>query len=229
MFLMINSFLHKIYVDQYVTKNISKSLCYTNNIRARFICILFLFIALLSSVFDFLIFKHTVIHQLFILHFKTDIIFLICTILFLLYIFYNQVKKVKEITKYHRIIHGAISLIIILWGTIKSSLTILTNDVNYYIYFITVLITAVIFYFPFIMYLSQVIFSYILLWLTHILLNISFNDFLYNLGFMFILLMIAFIISRTLYYYKVKSLLKEREITKLKQHINYKRKEKPES
>jgi hypothetical protein len=144
-----------------------------------------------------------------------------------LYVFYSQVKEENQIKKHHRIIHGAISFLIITWGAVKSSLTILTQDLNYYIYFITVLITALIFYFPFAMYLSQVIFSYLLIWLIHLLVDTTFKTSMYNLGFIFILLMIAFTISRILYYYKVRFLMKEIELNKLKKYIHQNGREKP--
>lgn len=217
---MIKNLIYKLYIDHYITPRISRHLCFKNNLRARGICILFLFIALISTIYDFLIYKNTVDFKLFIAHFKADIIFMILTIIFLLYVFYNQVKKSNEIKRQHQFIHGAISLLIISWGAVKSSLTLLTDDINYYIYFITVLITAVTFYFPFIIYLSQIIFSYLLLWLIHLLLDITLKTFFFNLSFIFILLLIAFFISRVLYYYKVKHLMKEEEITKLKKHIN---------
>lgn len=226
---MISSIIHKLYIDKYVTENIKKNLCFINNQRARWGSIIFLIIALFSSLYDFAVYQKTVVSKIFLLHFKVDIILLVFTLLFLLYVFYHQVKKINEIKNQHRVIHGAISFLIILWGTVKSSLTILSEDMNYYIYFITILITSVIFYFPFIMYLSQLFFSYLLLLLTHLILDISFQSFVYNLGFIFILLMISFMISRILYYYKIKFLFKEKEISKLKQYLHNNGQEKPVS
>lgn len=226
---MLFNSIQKFYFDKNVTEKVKDKLCLINNQRAKFGSILFLIIAFFSTLYNFIIYQKTIEPKIFFLHFKVDTILLVFTIVFLLYVFYNQIKELSEIKKHHRLIHGAISLIIISWGAVKSSLTILSDENNYYIYLITILITSVIFYFPFIMYLSQVIFSYTLLWLIHLLLDISFKTFFFDLGYIFIFIMISFMISRILYYYKVKSLMKEREISKLKKYINHNGKKKPVS
>ncbi|MFP4024635.1 MAG: hypothetical protein ACLFVR_08915 [Thiohalospira sp.] len=218
---MINKFIQKFYFDKYVTEKVKNVLCLINNQRAKFGSILFLIIAFFSTLYNFVIYQKSIEPKLFFLHFKVDIILLVFTIVFLLYVFYNQIKELSEVRNHHRLIHGAISLIIISWGAVKSSLTILSDDNNYYIYLITILITSVIFYFPFVMYLSQIIFSYLLLWLIHLLFDISFKTFFFDLSYIFVFLIISFTISRILFYYKVKFLLKEREISKLKKFINH--------
>lgn len=226
---MITALINKYFIDQYVTDKITKKICLINNLKAKFTSILFLAIALFSSTYDFIIYQKILTYQVFMLHFKTDIILLVFCFIFLIYVFFNQVTDLKEIKKHHRLIHGAISVLIMSWGAVKSGLTLLSQENHYYIYILTILIISVIFYFPFIINFLQIFFSYLLLWLIHLLFNISLKSAFSDMIYILIFITISFIISRILYYHKVKSIIKENEISKLKQHISKNGKQKPVS
>ncbi|MFO7829823.1 MAG: hypothetical protein R6V23_14455 [Bacteroidales bacterium] len=217
---MITTLIHKYFIDQYVTDKITKKICLINNLRAKFTSILFLTIALISTLYDFLIYQKIIDYNIFILHFKTDIILLVFSFIFLIYVFFNQVVELKEIKKHHRLIHGAISVIIISWGAVKSGLTLLSEENQYYIYMLTILIISILFYYPFMISFLQFIYSYVLLWLIHLVFNITFKSAFHDLFYILFFITISFIISRILYYHKVKYLIKESEISKLKKHIN---------
>lgn len=226
---MVNSFINKYFIDQYVTDRITKKICLINNLRAKFTSILFLTIALISTLYDFMIYQKILNYDVFILHFKTDIILLVFCFIFLIYVFFNQVTDLKEIKKHHRLIHGAISLIIMSWGAVKSGLTLLSEEDHYYVYILTILIISVIFYFPFVINFLHLLFSYLLLWIIHLFFNINLKSAFHDMIYLFIMITIAFIISRILYYHKVKFLIKENEISNLKKHISKNGKQKPVS
>lgn len=217
---MITTLIHKYFIDQYVTDKITKKICLINNLKAKFTSILFLAIALFSSTYDFIIGQKILAYNVFILHFKTDIILLVFSFVFLIYVYFNQVVELKEIKKHHRLIHGAISVIIMSWGAVKSGLTLLSEENQYYIYILTILIISILFYFPFIISFLQFIYSYVFLWLIHLVFNIPFKSAFHDLFYIFIFITISFIISRILYYHKIKYLIKEHEIAKLKNYIS---------
>jgi hypothetical protein len=222
--------LKPIIIPPYLQQEIDKKLCFANNLRAKNFTIALVVYSLFISTYD-VVFNQR-IHQQgeFLSQFKLDLILIVFSVIFTIYIFFNQVKSAKHIKSYHRIIHTIISFFLLCWGAAKACNSSFSQEILIQVYLISVFITVFMFYFPFYNYLFQLllsIFFYIFMGLYY---QIEIDE-IFRLGFFnLLLIMIAFLISRFLVYQKTEYFLKEYEIFRLKDEKQFTngQKEKPE-
>ena len=115
-----------------------KKFCFMNNIRSKYFTISILVFSLLLCTYDIIILQKSIQFKFFLSCFKTDLILLVSSFLFMLFIFFNQVKSYKEIKQQHKFIHGLISFFILCWSAIKASS--FTHVSESYIYFFIVIL-----------------------------------------------------------------------------------------
>ena len=212
---MLNS-LKPIIVPPYLDQEINKRLCLVNNLRAKFFTIALVFYALFISSYDVVFSQRTRVQGDYISQFKLDLVLIVFSVIFTIYVYFNQVKSAKHIKSYHRTIHTLISFFVLCWGAAKACNSSFSEDVIIQVYLVSVFITSFVFYFPFYNYLLQIlmsIFFYIFIALYY---QIEIDQ-IFNLGaFNLILVILAFVISRLLIQQKIEYFLKEYEINRLK-------------
>ncbi|OFX82261.1 MAG: hypothetical protein A2W99_09395 [Bacteroidetes bacterium GWF2_33_16] len=212
---MLNS-LKPINIPPYLEQEINKKFCLINNIRAKFFTIALVVYALFITSYDVVFSQRIRQQDDFISQFRLDLILIVFSVIFTIYVYFNQVKSVKHIRSYHRTIHTIISFFVMCWGAARACNSSFSNEIIVQVYLTSIFITAFVFYFPFFNYLVQLILSvffYIFIGLYYqIEINLIFNFAIFN----FILIIFAFLISRLLIHQKTEFFLKEYEINRLK-------------
>jgi len=226
-----------------------KRMCFLNNVRSKYLTIFLILSAFAFSLYDVMIFQKTNETSVFLFHIKADIIFLVFSFIFTLYIFFNQVKTHHNIDWHHKYIHGIISLFILLWSVYKSILFIKFNDGSYNLAIIGLLITCFLYVFPLRIYLGQISISILFAFIVSLLFNLTLTEII-NTIYILVLISIlfaiiisllfhltltviintiyilalvsvlAFIISQNIFYLQHRILLKEREIIRYRKKIN---------
>lgn len=206
----------------------TRRLCFLNNIRSKYLTVLLILCASIFTFYDVYILQKITQKEAFIINFKADIIFLVFSFIFALYIFFNQVKSHKDIRNHHKYIHGIISLFMILWSIFKSVVSIKFGDGDYSIAIISIVLTSFLFIFPTLVYLGQLIFSSFFALLISLIFNLTISQIFEDISIIIIISFIAMIISHYILHLQHKVLMKELEIIKYKTRINMKAIEKPE-
>jgi hypothetical protein len=208
--------LKPIIIPPYLEQEIYVKLCYINNLRAKFLTISLVFYSIFISSYDVLFSQKLRQHNEFVSQFKLDIILIVFSVIFTIYIYFNQVKSAKHIKSYHKIIHTIISFFILCWSAAKACNSSFSNEIIPQVFLISVFISAVVFYFPFYNFLLQLlvsIFFYVIIALYY---QIEI-DLIFRMGvFNIIIVSLAFLTSRLLIHQKIEYFLKEYEINRLK-------------
>lgn len=195
-----------------LSKDFRKKVCYTNNIRSKYFTLLLITLALIYSFYDILILQKTNIHKIFLLHLKADIVFLVLSFVFTLFIFFNQVKSTQKIKKYHRYIHFVISVFVLLWSAFKSVMFIKFNEGNYNLVIICILITSMTYLFPFIIYSIQLLITLLFIIITNLIFQITVTEIVESIYIVVVISILAMIVSRIIFYQQYKILVKEKEV-----------------
>jgi hypothetical protein len=203
---------------QNISKDISKRLCFLNNIRSKYITVLLIICSSSIAFYDIIIVQKLIDYKVFLIHFKTDIIFLVFSFLFTLYIFFNQVKTHKNIRNHHKFIHGSISIFILIWSFLKSIILIKYGDGNINIAIIALLITGSLFLFKLYVYLGQLMLTFAFTAIALLLLNFTISEFIEYIFILSIFSCISIIISGYIFYLQHKILLLESEVDSYKKH-----------
>ena len=203
-------------IPPYLNKEILKKLCFINNLRAKFFTIAIVCYAIFISTYDVVFNQRLLSRQDFLLQFKLDIILIVFSVIFTIYIYFNQVKSAKYIKKYHQVIHTTISFFILCWSAMKACNSSFSSEILIQIYIISAFIVSIVFFFPFYSYIFQLLGSILFYIFIALYFQIDINEVFYlgifNLG----LLMLAFLVSRLLFHQKVEYFLKEYELFRLK-------------
>ena len=192
-----------------ISKDISKRLCYLNNIRSKYFTILLIVCSSVYAFYDIIILQKLIDYKVFLIHFKTDIIFLVFSFIFTLYIYFNQVKTYKKIRNHHKFIHGFISLFILAWSFFKSIILIKYGNGNLNIAIIAILLTSFLYLFPLQIYLGQLIFTLVFAFVILLLFNFTINEIFGDIIILIIISFISIIISRYVFYLQNKIFLLE--------------------
>ncbi|NOQ23805.1 MAG: hypothetical protein GQ564_00445 [Bacteroidales bacterium] len=201
---------------QNISKDISKRLCFLNNKRSKYFTVLLIICSSSIAFYDIIIVQNLIDYKIFIIHFKTDIIFLVFSFIFTLYIFFNQVKTDKKIRNHHKFIHGSISIFILTWSFFKSIILIKYGNGNFNIAIIALLITSFLYLFNLQVYLSQLILTFIFTFITLLLFNLKISDFIEDFIILLTISCFSMIISQYVYYLQHKILLLESEVATYK-------------
>ena len=154
----MTSFL-RIFTPIKISDDSVKRLCFLNNVRSKYLTILLILCAIIFAFYDIRILQKTQPFDIFLFHFKSDLVFLVLSFVFALFIFFNQVKTHREIHIYHKYIHGIIAMIIMFWSVIKSVVFIKYSDGDYNIALVCILLTGLIYIFPSTIHLIQLSFT----------------------------------------------------------------------
>lgn len=201
---------------QNISKDISKRLCFLNNIRSKYFTILLIICSSSIAFYDIIIVQKLIDYKVFLIHFKTDIIFLVFSFIFTLYIFFNQVKTHKNIRNHHKFIHGSISTFILIWSFFKSIILIKYGDGNFNIAIIAILITSSLYLFKLQVYLGQLILTFVFTTIVLLLFNFTISEFFEYIIILLIISCISIIISGYTFYLQHKILLLESEVASYK-------------
>lgn len=222
--------LKPIIIPPYLEQEIYIKLCFINNLRTKFLTIGLVCYSILISFYDVLFSQKLRQNDVFVSQFKLDIILVVFSVIFTIYVYFNQVKSAKHIRSYHKVIHTIISFFILCWGAAKACNSSFSNEIIPQVFLISVFISAIVFYFPVYSFLLQLlvsIFFYVIIALYYqIEIDLIFRMGVFNL----IIVALAFLASRLLVHQKIEYFLKEYETNRLKdekQFINA-QKEKPE-
>jgi len=208
--------LKPIIIPPYLEQEIYVKLCYINNLRAKFLTIGLVLYSIFISFYDVLFSQKIKEHDEFISHFKLDVILVVFSVIFTIYIYFNQVKSAKHIKSYHKTIHTIISFFILCWGAAKACNSSFSSEIVPQVFLISAFISAVVFYFPFYNFLLQLllsVFCYVVIGLYY---QIEIDLILKMGSLNLILLALAFLTSRLLIHQKIEYFLKEYEINRLK-------------
>ena len=216
----MTNFQKFLFYSQNLSEEFIKKLCFINNIRSKYFTIFLIICSLAFTFYDISILQKVSENMVFLIHFKTDIIFLVFSFVFALYIYFNQVKTYKNIQKHHRYIHGIISLFILFWSVYKSIILIKYSGSNYHIAAVGLLVTSFLYLFPTMVYMIQVSFTLLFATVVSLIYNFTFNEIIKDILFIFIISCLSIIISRYIFYLQVKILYKESEVNRYKKKIN---------
>ncbi|MCK5028521.1 MAG: hypothetical protein KAR57_02730 [Bacteroidales bacterium] len=212
--------LHKLFINPHnISSDYTKRFCFLNNIRSKYLTIFLILISAAFTFYDISVLQYTHDKTVFLIHFKTDIIFFVFSFIFTLYIYFNQVKSHKNILKHHKLVHGIIALFILTWSVIKSILLVKYNDGSYYLAAISILVCSILYIFPIAVYIGQIIFTFLLAVVVSFLFNFTIDNVINDLAFIAIILFLSLIISRYLFYLHIKIMYKELEILKYKKKV----------
>jgi hypothetical protein len=201
-----------------ISKDIIKRLCFINNLRSKYFTILLIICSFFFAFYDIIILQKLIDYKVFLIHFKTDIIFLVFSFIFTLFIFYNQVKTHNNIQNHHKYIHGSISIFILIWSFFKSIILIKYGNGNFSIAIIALLITSFFYLFTLRVYLIQVLLALVFAFIALLLFNFTISEFIGDIIILLIISCISMIISRYVFYLQHKILLMESELTNYKKH-----------
>lgn len=202
----MKNFLNTLISPQNISKDITKRICFLNNIRSKYFTILLIICSSVFASYDIIVLQNLIDYNVFLIHFKTDIIFLVFSFIFTLYIFFNQVKTHKKIRNHHKYIHGFISIFILIWSFFKSIILIKYGNGNFNIAIISLLITSFLYMFPFYVYLGQLLFTLLFTFVVLLLFNFTLSNILSEVIILLIISFITFIISQYVFYIQTKLL-----------------------
>ena len=207
--------LNKLFINPHnLSYDYIRRFCFLNNVRSKYLTIILIMVSFVFTFYDISVLQKTCEKDVFLIHFKTDIIFVVFSFIFTLYIFFNQVKSHRHILNHHKYVHGIISLFILTWSVFKSILLIKFNDGTYYVAVISILVTSILYLFPLTIYISQILFTFTFAVAVSLLFNFTINKIIHDLSFIVIILFLSLVISRYLFYLQIKILNKESEIIK---------------
>lgn len=186
------------FTNEQISEDYSKRLCFINNIRSKYVVVGLISVALCLNCYDIFILQKKIDYSYFLTHFKSDIILLVFSFAFALFIFFNQVKSHVQIHNYHKIIHGIISLFILCWSAFKTAISLLDGHSNYFILIIAVILISTIYHFKTLAQLSQYALSILFLASSFLLYNIAINDFIKEIAYIAVVFAISFGLSRHL-------------------------------
>ncbi len=212
-------FIHLLLNQHRISEDHLKRFCFLNNIRSKYLTVAVVVVALLFTLYDFIILQNTASFDDFLLHFKTDLVFLVFSFVFVIYIFFNQVRTHKNIRTHHRFIHGIISLIILSWSVFKSVFLLQYSSGNYNIAVLGILVTGLIYVFPSAVYLFQLLFTFGMAVVISLLFNFTLTKIISDIYILVIISVISYIASRYLMYLQLKIFFKEKELIKFKQRF----------
>ena len=208
--------LKPIIIPPYLEQEIYVKLCYINNLRAKFLTIGLVLYSIFISFYDVLFSQKIREHDEFISHFKLDVILVVFSVIFTIYIYFNQVKSAKHIKSYHKTIHTIISFFILCWGAAKACNSSFNMEIVPQVFLTSVFITTIVFYFPFYNYLLQLLISIFFYLIIALYYQIEI-DLIFRMGvFNLIIIALIFLTSRLLIHQKIEYFLKEYEINRLK-------------
>lgn len=212
-------FIHLLFNQHRISEDHLKRFCFLNNIRSKYLTVALVVVALFFTLYDFVIVQNTVSFDDFLLHFKTDLVFLVFSFVFVLYIFFNQVRTHKNIRRHHRFIHGIISLIILSWSVLKSIFLLQNSGGNYNIAVLCILITGLIYVFPSAVQLFQLFFIFGMAIIISLIFNFTLTKIISDIYMLAIISAISYIVSRYLMYLQLKIFFKEKELIKYKERF----------
>jgi len=199
------------FTNEQISEEYSKRFCFINNIRSKYVIVVLISIALCLNCYDIFILQKKIDYNYFLTHFKSDIILLVFSFAFALFIFFNQVKSHVQIHNYHKIIHGIISLFILCWSAFKTAISLLDGHSNYFILVIAVIFISTIYHFKSIAQLFQYTLSILFLASSFLLYNIAISEFIKELVYMAVIFAVSFGISRHLFHMQLTIFNKEAE------------------
>ncbi|HAF27445.1 MAG TPA: hypothetical protein DCG75_00210 [Bacteroidales bacterium] len=202
---------YRLLHSPHVSEDFSKRLCFLNNVRSKYLTIFLILLASVFTFYDIFILQKVSDSHIFLLHIKADIIFLVFSFIFALYIFYNQVSNHHKIKNHHKYIHGIISLFMLSWSVFKSVILIKFEDGDYSIAITCILASCILYIFPLYVYLSQLLFTFVFAVIISLLYNITFHEIINNIMLLSTILVFSMIISRYIYNLQIKILIKEKE------------------
>ncbi len=210
----------KLFINpQNLSEDFSKRLCFLNNIRSKYLTVFLIICSSAFTFYDISIIQKLADYKVFLIHLKADIVFLVFSFVFTIYVYFNQVKTHRNIQGHHKYVHGIISIFILLWSVFKSVIFIKYGDGNYNIAVITILTTSFLYLFPLTVYLSQLLFTLVFAITISLLYNFTIGEIINDIFFILIILFISMIISRYVFYLQLKILFKESEVMKYKNRI----------
>lgn len=214
--------IYKLFVNpQRISEDYIKKFCFLNNVRSKYLTVFLICCSFLFSFYDIFILQKTADYKVFLIHFKTDIIFLVFSFIFTLYIFFNQVKTYKKIQGHHRYIHGIISLFILLWSVFKSIILIKYNNGNFNIAIIGILLTSFLYVLPVLIYISQLILAIVFEIIISLLFNFTVKEIIHDIFLISILCIISLIISRYIFSLHFRIMIKETEVNNYREKNNF--------
>jgi hypothetical protein len=217
---LLMTLLQKFFVNpQNLSSDCIKRFCFINNVRSKYLTIFLILISAVFTFYDISVLQYTHNKTVFLMHFKTDVVFFVFSFVFTLYIYFNQVKNHKQIFNHHRYVHGIIALFILAWSVFKSILLVKYNDGTYYIAAISILVCGILYVFPTAVYISQLVFTFLLAAIISLLFNFTIDEAINDLAFIAIILFLSLIISRYLFHLHIKIMYKESEILKYKKKV----------
>jgi hypothetical protein len=202
-----------------ISNDYLKKFCFLNNVRSKYLTVTLIITALLFAFYDLKIIQNTQTFDVFLLHFKTDLVFLVLSFVFTLYIFFNQVRTHHDIRPHHKYVHGIISITVLCWSVIKSVLFIEYSGGNYNLSIICMLLTGAIYVYPSLVQMIQLFFAFFLAVFISLLLNLSISRIVEDVFILFIIALITYIVSRYILYLQLKILIKEKELVKYRQRL----------
>ncbi len=217
--LLMTSF-QKLFINpQNLSEDFIKKLCFLNNIRSKYLTVFLIICSSAFTFYDISIIQKLADYKVFLIHFKADIIFLVFSFVFTIYVYFNQVKTHRNIQRHHKYVHGTISIFILLWSVFKSVTFIKYGNGNYNIAVITIITTSFLYLFPLMVYLSQLLFTLVFAIIISLLFNFTIIEIINDIFFIIIILFISMIISRYVFYLQLKILFKESEVMKYRSKI----------
>jgi len=194
-------------------------LCYQNNVRSKYLTFAIIIFGLLFASYDILILQKTLTFDVFLIHFKTDLVFLVLSCIFTLYIYFNQVRTYRDIHRHHKYIHGIISLTILIWTAFKSILFMQYNEGNYFLTFIGILTTGLVYIFPAIIHFTQLVTTILFAIITSLIFNFTLYQIAEDLYIVIIIALISFTVSRYIFHLQLKIYSKDKELLRYKRRI----------
>lgn len=212
----MNFQLLNIFRSENLNTEIIKKFCFFNNVRSKYFTVIILLLSVILSSYDILILQKIANFKFFLVNFKADIVLLVSSIIFTVYIYFNQVKSYKEIRKQHKFIHGIISLFILCWSALKSIMynTVSTDNLYFFIGFI--LLFSVLYLLPKNIFLFQSAFTISFFIACSFMFNLKLDYVFKNLVFIVLFYVLAFIVSRYIYHLQYQIILKDKELEKYK-------------
>ena len=212
------SFLTEIIRSDSVNNEFIKKFCFINNLRSKYLTICLLIVSVILTSYDILILQKVSDFKFFLINFKTDLILLVASFIFMVYIFFNQVKSYKEIKKQHKFTHGIISLFILCWSSFKTLIYLESDIQSTYFLIGSILIISIVYIFPRIILFLQISFTVLFYIIGLLMLHMPFNKVIFDVLFIALFFILAFIISIYIYGIQTKLLLKDTELSSLKEN-----------
>ena len=217
--ILMTNFFKSIHRSHYVNSDFIKRICFLNNVKSKFLTIALIISSLIFSFYDVSVLQKTSDSHIFLLHLKADIIFLVFSFIFALYIYFNQVKTHHTIQKHHKFIHVIISLFILLLSTFKSVIFIKYSAGNYNLAIICILATSLIYQFPFRVFFGQIALNLFFALVLSLLLHFTISEIVKTIYILVIISFISLLISQSILYLQHKILLKEKEILRYRKRL----------